>query len=124
MIQFLKQECLHEAAELKLEGNDEFRAQRWNDALATYRRALGRLPKRQTLQKPIDREKTTETERTESEDDDNMPEEVSPKREDTSSTDDHLIEPSALEQECSNARAVLNANIAACYVKLVRMLTR
>lgn len=113
------QKRLDEAAELKLEGNEEFRAQEWNDALATYRRALARLPRRpvkkvvvvSALDDELDNESSDKTRPTEA---------------DTSAADKDtttiLSPPSPLQQQCSKARAVLNANIAACYVKLVSLL--
>lgn len=104
------QRHLDEAAELKLEGNDKFRAQQWNDALATYRRALARLPKRpakkvvniSSPEDELDSDSQGKTRSTEA---------------DTQDEDIATI-PSPLQQQCSKARAVLNANIAACYVKL------
>ena len=39
----------------------------------------------------------------------------------TNTVEDDIVSP--LEQECAKARAVLNANIGACYVKLVSALT-
>lgn len=108
------QRHLDEAAELKLEGNDKFRAQQWNDALATYRRALARLPKRpakkvvniSSPEDELDSDSQGKTRSTEA---------------DTQDEDIATI-PSPLQQQCSKARAVLNANIAACYVKLVCLL--
>ena len=51
-------DALGDAEELKQEGNEHFRAKRWNEALATYRTGLGRLPKR----RPLETEKGKERE--------------------------------------------------------------
>ncbi|KAJ7900048.1 hypothetical protein B0H14DRAFT_2331670, partial [Mycena olivaceomarginata] len=102
------QECLRAADELKNEGNDHFRARRWDEALVAYRAGLGRVPKRQ---KP---EKQPENHSEDDADDDPTPSqgdltESSPKEE-VPMTDEEI--------ECAKARAVLNANIGACFVKL------
>ena len=103
---------LEDAEELKQEGNDYFRTGKWNEALASYRSALGRLPKRKAIEPPANKGKQRETlDDVEKEDnsDDAKPE---PEAE-------SLTEPTALDIQCAKARATLNANIGACYVKLV-----
>ncbi|KAF7799047.1 hypothetical protein EIP86_010277 [Pleurotus ostreatoroseus] len=105
------QRYLEDAEELKQEGNDYFRTGKWNEALASYRSALGRLPKRKAIEPPANKGKQRETlDDVEKEDnsDDAKPEpEAEP-----------LTEPTALDIQCAKARATLNANIGACYVKL------
>ncbi|KAJ7456708.1 hypothetical protein FB451DRAFT_1276916 [Mycena latifolia] len=98
-------ECLRIADEFKSEGNDHFRARRWDEALVAYRAGLGRLPKRSKpeSQPPV-------------EDDDDTPL-AQGSAEGTAAKDEEI--PMTLEEiECAKARAVLNANIGACFVKL------
>ncbi|KAJ7102207.1 TPR-like protein [Mycena belliarum] len=98
-------ESLRIADEFKSEGNDHFRARRWNEALVAYRAGLGRLPKKA---KPEVRPPT--------EDEDDIP-----STEESTDTAAAKVDQVALtpeEVECAKARAVLNANIGACYVKL------
>ena len=92
------------AEELKQEGNDHFRAKRWEEALAIYRSALGHLPRRPT---PL-RRTTEPDDRLEDAD----VQQVEPQAEQSP--------PTELDVECAKARAILNANIGACYAKLVR----
>ncbi len=105
--------CLGEAEELKQEGNDHFRSKRWDEALAAYRSGLGRIPKRKenkTRRKPTDAQV----------DDQDDP---GTKGASGGSSDIQEVaaepEPTELEVECAKTRAVINANIGACYVKLV-----
>ena len=102
--------CLRYAEDLKAEGNDHYRAGSWKEALAAYRSGLGGLPARikkkrqEDLQaagadpprSPVDDEKKDQP--------------------DTQITDDENVDE---HDEFSKTRAALNANIAACYVKLV-----
>ncbi|THH02146.1 hypothetical protein EW026_g688 [Hermanssonia centrifuga] len=104
--------CLGEAEELKQEGNDHFRSKRWDEALAAYRSGLGRIPKRKenkTRRKPTDAQV----------DDQDDP---GTKGASGGSSDIQEVaaepEPTELEVECAKTRAVINANIGACYVKL------
>ncbi|KAH9944090.1 TPR-like protein [Epithele typhae] len=103
---------LQSAEGLKLEGNEHFRGKRWDEALAAYRSALGYLPRR--------------------------PEAIPPEASDSRGVDDDDLPgpsdgavplgdqpncptsapPAEIEVESAKARAVLNANIAACFVKL------
>ncbi|EPT03958.1 hypothetical protein FOMPIDRAFT_1046434 [Fomitopsis schrenkii] len=122
------QKCLRDAEELKQEGNEHFRAKRWNEALATYRSGLGHLPKR----RPLESEKGKEREAIDMDDeqeDDDEGGNADADTEDKSDTDkgkgketerDEPVQTPSLEAEleCARARSVINANIAACYVKL------
>jgi len=107
---------LEQAEELKQEGNEHFRGKSWNEALATYRSALGRLPKR-----PISRTPQNEAQMMEDEEDKDPAEPV-PGSSSTKNKHDQsesaLLEPTPLQEECAKARSVLNANIAACHMKL------
>ncbi|KAJ7462670.1 hypothetical protein B0H11DRAFT_89815 [Mycena galericulata] len=99
-------ECLRAAEEFKNEGNDHFRARQWDEALVAYRAGLGRLPKRKEpeIQSAVD--------------DDDVDIAVPPDSgdSDTRTEDDVSMTPD--ETECAKARAVLNANIGVCFVKL------
>ena len=103
------QECLEKVDELKLEGNGLFKAGSWTEALVAYRTALGHLPPRKrTLNQSADRDPSAATDNTEA-----------PADEHDEPPQNELEPPSVLESECSKARAILNANIAACLIKLV-----
>lgn len=101
-------QCLDKANGLKLEGNDLFKAGKWTEALVAYRTALSHLP-------PRKRPATV-----------NQPNDVDPSSSDITETpDEHdkAVEstpeaPTQDEVELSKARAVVNANIAACLIKL------
>ncbi|KAJ7592958.1 TPR-like protein [Mycena floridula] len=84
------------SVELKTEGNEHFRAKRWEEALAAYRSALGRLPKRAAI----------------------SPKPAPDVEENLESRIEQVIEPSELEQRCAKARSVLSANIGACFLQL------
>ncbi|KAF7306655.1 TPR-REGION domain-containing protein [Mycena indigotica] len=88
-------------SELKQEGNEHFRGQRWEQALAAYRTALGRLPKRRKLPEPKPVPPDDDEDIQESNQEEEEPQELTPE-----------------ELEHAKTRAVLNANIGACYVKL------
>ena len=109
------QECLHDAEELKQEGNEYFRAKSWNEALTAYRRGLGRLPKRKVSKGKekvvIEHDEDLEVPQQEPTDKDKDPEGI------TDATP-------PLDIDCAKARAILNANIGACYVKMVRSRSR
>jgi len=96
---------------LKQEGNESFRASRWSEALVSYRTALSRLPKRnkQTVSPDNLPDNTS--------DDGSSPNSSKVPPEEEGSEKANI--PSELEAECAKARAVLNANIGACLVKLV-----
>ncbi|KAJ4486369.1 hypothetical protein J3R30DRAFT_3821212, partial [Lentinula aciculospora] len=99
---------LRYADELKGEGNDHFRARRWEDALATYRSALGRLPKRKAVRKPEPH----------LDEDELSPEHSSSQSSNEKSKDQDEEILTEEEVQVAKARSVLNANIGACYVKL------
>ncbi|GJJ09631.1 hypothetical protein Clacol_003855 [Clathrus columnatus] len=94
-------EALKEAEDIKSLGSDHFRAGEWHEALQEYRRALALLPPKPSGPSVHNKGKGKEKE---------------------GSDHDEALEtqPSELEQECAKARAILNGNIGACYVKLVR----
>ncbi|KAJ6604370.1 hypothetical protein DFH09DRAFT_1122457 [Mycena vulgaris] len=95
-------ECLRLAEEFKTEGNDHFRARRWDEALVAYRAGLGRLPQKRKaeIQSLVDDENDTP---------------LAPESADIT-PDEVPLTPE--ETECAKARAVLSANIGACFVKL------
>ena len=127
------------AEELKAEGNDAFRAKEWSEALLAYRNALARLPrrKRESTKSKGKRRATPDA----NDDDESRSASPSAKRDDDKGTstkekdvsddedegqeeddepeDDADPVPEEMRAECAKARAVLNANIGACYVKLV-----
>lgn len=144
------QTCLRDAEALKTEGNDHFRALRWNKALVSYRSALGRLPRRKFVERKTEegargRKKWDikgkgrgdgdgdEDEAKEKESVDIAvssssvqaePGEASgaaEEKEDKTEEKEEPVKLSPLETECAKARSVLNANIGACHVKLVRL---
>ncbi|KAL4242106.1 Tetratricopeptide repeat domain-containing protein [Abortiporus biennis] len=96
--------CLEDADQLKLEGNDHFRRKESEEALVKYRAGLGRLPKPRKDKQPDEDE----------EEDDDV-KKVSPTIESESQIP---VKQTELERICAKARAVLNANIGACYVQL------
>jgi len=96
-------ERLDKANELKLEGNDSFRASQWTQALVSYRTALNQLPPRKQLAKPDPEEADVDA-----------PQQPSARDSGAVATDI----PNALDMECGKARAILHANIGACLAKL------
>ncbi|EIM83355.1 TPR-like protein [Stereum hirsutum FP-91666 SS1] len=139
------QTCLRDAEALKVEGNDHFRASRWNEALASYRSALGRLPRRKFVERKTKegargrkkwdikgkgREDGDEDEEKAKESVDAAvssssvqaePGEASgaaEEKEDKAEEKEEPVKLSPLEMECAKARSVLNANIGACHIKL------
>ncbi|CCL98973.1 uncharacterized protein FIBRA_00981 [Fibroporia radiculosa] len=103
----------------KIEGNDHFRAQRWDEALVAYRFALGRLPKRNPRTQKGSGVGDKGKEREDPLDDDDGFD--TPGKPADPPKEDEFVEPqppSGLELECAKARSVINANIGACYVKL------
>ena len=101
-------DILQEAERLKQEGNNQFRSKAWEEALAQYKSALGHLPrrKREPLQEPVE-----------------LPEASDPEVVEISTPEALPATPpqSGNEEppEIVKARAVLNANVGACYVQLV-----
>ncbi|TFY61940.1 hypothetical protein EVJ58_g4202 [Rhodofomes roseus] len=120
------QKCLRDADELKQDGNEHFRAKRWNEALAVYRAGLGRLPKR----RPLETERGEEREAVDGDDGDDRSGDGDSgedkeakgkgKAEEVEEKADEPVQPPSIEAEleCARARAIMNANIGACYVKL------
>ncbi|KAI0702526.1 TPR-like protein [Cytidiella melzeri] len=108
---------LEDANELKQEGNDHFRSSEWNEALVAYRSALGRLPKRPAP--PKQKETLREVDELDgvAEGGQNAAESSQTKG-NSSRAESPPPDPTPLQTECKKARAVLNANIAACHVKL------
>lgn len=90
-------DTLDRANELKLQGNDLFKASKWTEALVSYKTALGHLPPRTQSATDID-----------------SPE---PTGDPTVAAAPDV--PDALDAQCAKARAVLYANIGACLSKLV-----
>ncbi|KAH9175395.1 hypothetical protein EDB89DRAFT_2113222 [Lactarius sanguifluus] len=104
---------LAEADEIKQEGNDLFRLNKWDDALQSYRNGLARLPERR---KPSVPPATDEKSHSPSADGEGTP--PTDAEESLASGFSFDFDSSPLERECAKARSVFNANIAACYVKL------
>ncbi|KAK0456260.1 TPR-like protein, partial [Armillaria borealis] len=105
------QKSLRYAEELKLEGNDHFRQRRWNEALVAYQSGLGHLPKRRPKnisESPEDRLSRLD------EDEDG---ETSDPVEAVATRSNNEVE-TETDEECAKVRAVLNANIGACFVKM------
>jgi hypothetical protein len=101
------QACLEQADILKAEGNSQFRSNRWGEALATYQAGLNRVPKK--IQK---QEQPSQDELSLNEDGSEMSTPDKPGQRAFNLTSSEL-------EDCATRRAVLNANIGACYVKLV-----
>lgn len=102
-------EHLDRANELKVEGNELFKATKWNEALVSYRTALSQLPPRkQSAKSELDQA-----------DIDSPESRQQPPTGDPSGGAVSDIIPNALDLECAKARAVLYANIGACLSKLV-----
>jgi hypothetical protein len=97
-----------EVERLKQEGNNHFRFKAWEEALAQYKSALGHLPRREREppREPVELPEPSDLEVT-----------------DVSSSEPRSATPPQSRNEeppeVVKARAVLNANVAACYVQLV-----
>jgi len=113
----LIQARLGEVEELKQEGNDLFRRGKWDEALQTYRHGLAQLPKRRNPPSPPGSPHPPPATDDEGE---TLPAEGGANRTPTDAQNQHDSSDagSPLERECAKARSVLNANIAACHVKL------
>ncbi|KAF9651909.1 TPR-like protein [Thelephora ganbajun] len=96
-----------EAERLKQEGNSHFRSKAWEEALAQYRSALGHLPrrKREHLREPGEPPEPLDSEVVGTSTSEAPPASLPQSRNDES-------------PEIAKARAVLNANVGACYVQL------
>uniref|UniRef100_A0A0W0EUQ3 Putative TPR-like protein n=1 Tax=Moniliophthora roreri TaxID=221103 RepID=A0A0W0EUQ3_MONRR len=110
---------LEYADQLKTEGNEHFKAGKWGEALASYQVALGSLPKRKEKEKAVKRDSAPEIL-----DDDEL---EAGKSQDKVAGKQPETNPSTEEEEpmfaedpdpFAKTRATLNANIAACYMKL------
>ncbi|CDO76628.1 hypothetical protein BN946_scf184868.g42 [Trametes cinnabarina] len=111
--------CLSDADALKQEGNEHFRSKQWDQALASYRAALGRLPKRHVSPRLEDKGKARADEDVEN--DEASSEAAAASASDAPPTDEaqrSAMTLSEVQLECAKARAVLNANIGACFMKL------
>ena len=115
---------LEAANDLKQEGNVHFKAGRWDEALVAYRSALGHLPRRP---EPLSSHRDNRGKSRDTDDSDDEPE-VGGSKDATSddvtsenalNEEAHEDPPSELDMKCTDLRAILNANIAACYTKLV-----
>lgn len=108
------------AEELRKQGNESFRAKRWDEALASYRAALGRLPK---LPEALLLSKDNGAEPTTAAGDDASDQDVDTQSTpiDTQAEDEHEGASSETDAECAKARAIINANIGACFMKLVSL---
>ncbi|KAF7971826.1 hypothetical protein HWV62_19831 [Athelia sp. TMB] len=108
---------LRDADEIKQEGNEHFRSKRWTEALVSYRTALAKVPpreeentassdkgKKRQATPPSDNEAATAPKNLEG---------------DEAPTTLARLPMTELELECAKVRSVINANIAACHVKLV-----
>jgi hypothetical protein len=98
-----RKRSLIDAQEQKQEGNDHFKANDYGSALTAYRLAIGLLPRGKREHEPP---------QTQHEENEEQGEPLAP------------IPGSELDTRCAKARAVLNANIAACFIKLVRCVIR
>ena len=102
------------ADDLKQEGNEHFRAKRWDEALAAYRTALGQLPRRAASSSSKGKQPELPDQREEEGEGNGDAVDAS-----ETSAKEVISSLSDSERECAKARSILNANIGACYVKLV-----
>lgn len=108
-------ESLPHAEELKLEGNVHFKAGQWDEALVSYRTALACLP----VRKGRGKGKETQERNPPSDDEEegtDIPKETEIRESEELESNDEG------QAEYAKARAVMNANIGACHVKLVSQL--
>lgn len=106
---------------MKLEGNVHFRAKEWNEALVSYRTGLAYLPPRREYGKEKGKGRATEVDRLSDDEEDTIPEPVNSKSQENEVVGEELPVNNTLA-ECAKARAIMNANIGACHVKLVSFL--
>lgn len=103
---------------MKQEGTEHFKAERWAQARASYISALGRLPKRR-LAEPKTTVPGTDAS-AERESGEGGASSDKGKGKEKEELDEPESKPlTGLHLECAKARAILNANIGACHVKLV-----
>ncbi|KAF9267915.1 TPR-like protein [Marasmius fiardii PR-910] len=110
------------ADQMKNEGNELFRASKWEEALAAYRVGLGSLPNRK-VQSSKPREETSLDDepdflKEESGSEGGQFERGGKKNEEPRKSEEVEDVDSAESDPYAKSRAVLNANIAACFVKL------
>lgn len=110
---------LTEAARLKSEGNQHHANKDWEQAIATYRMALGHLPQRQRKAPPPPRTVEPPVDDEPSDSPPNSPKRGSPAppQQDEVVTPEVELELDPLQLECAKSRAVLNGNIAACFLQ-------
>jgi len=105
------------ANERKCEGNECFRAKKWNEALVAYQSGLDYLPKRPS-------KSGTDSKIASNPPSDETAEDTDPSTlpKDAEDPAIEIVSPASAEnesdRECARLRAALNANIGACYVKL------
>ncbi|EMD42203.1 hypothetical protein CERSUDRAFT_42893, partial [Gelatoporia subvermispora B] len=109
------QRCLSDAERLKSEGNEHFRLKQWEEALSKYKSALGHLPKRKEKQPTPEASKGKGRNADPDDEQDPVPVEPAVNRVRFESVGEPFSE---TEDKCAKARAILNANIGACYVKI------
>lgn len=112
------QVSLNEASARKVEGNEHFRLGRWDEAISAYRSGLSHLPERAVKKEHtrIDR-RLSSGETTHEEEENEYPDPIS-EPVDIGTIDNDTLQLVELD-EYAKMRAVLNANIGACYIKLV-----
>ncbi len=124
----LVQARLEDAEELKQEGNDLFRHSKWNEALQSYRNGLAGLPKRRDPPPPPLASSSSPPPPTAADEGDSplvggeVPD-ASTDAESQSQPPDCVNVDSPLQHECTKARSILHANIAACLLKLASVHT-
>lgn len=116
---------MRDSATAKAEGTEFFRAKQWDEALVSYRAALTILPARmEPKSTPMSKGKERIVPDLEDNLDIGPSLDASESKPDTSAELIPEIQDIPLtgpEAECAKARAILNGNIGACYVKLVRL---
>lgn len=115
-------EFLVQADELKTQGNAEFKSSKWESALELYRIALRRIPGRPsaTLEDSSSGKGKEKADVTPVDDDDDRNsdderEAATPPLTQSTAQKRPLTD---IERECAALRSVLNANIAACLIKM------
>jgi len=114
---------LQESEKLKGQGTEYFRTAQWEQALQHYESALAHLPKRSGTSPS---KSQVQSEQPSRESETHMPMEGGPDIQQASAKDQiisgEISQGTALDSDvdvkCKTARAVLNGNIGACYVKL------
>jgi hypothetical protein len=120
------QEMISKAENLKLLANEAFRASNWDSAISLYQKTLQTLPKRfnaiATTDVPLPDEQESSPIPISSDIRDQATEaskEIASEERPASTLSPESID---LDNQCAKSRAVLNSNIAACYVKLVSLI--